>query len=374
MSKKGENIFKRKDGRWEARYIHHYENGKAKYRSIYATTYSKAKAKRIEEMKNIDTILDNLNSESITLKELSYMWLSNVKISVKESTYTRYYRVINKYILPFFGDTKLKYIESKNVYEFPEKLLNSGGLNKGTLSPKTVTDIISILKSVFKYGKENGYVCPDISKLKYPSKTKKPISILSTNEQIKIENILFNSDEPICLGILFTLFTGIRIGELCGLKWEDINFENETVIIKRTIERISNLNQSSVNKTKIVICEPKTENSFRIIPLPKFLVEYLYLRKKDNNFYIVTGNENYTEPHCVYIKYQKFLKDNNIAPHTFHSLRHTFATRCVELGFDIKSLSEILGHSNINTTLSIYVHPTLNQKKSQMEKLKPLNN
>ena len=139
----------------------------------------------------------------------------------------------------------------------------------------------------------------------------------------------------------------------------------------RTVERIADLNPNSSKKTKVVITEPKTQSSIRIIPLPKFMMDYLKQRRCDNDCYLLTGRRKFTEPHQYYMRYKRFLKRNSIDHHTFHTLRHTFSTRCVEMGFDTKSLSEILGHASITTTLSIYVHPSLQQKKAQMEKLTP---
>lgn len=163
----------------------------------------------------------------------------------------------------------------------------------------------------------------------------------------------------------------MRIGELCGLRWEDIDFHSFTVHVCRTVERIADLNPKAEAKTKVVVSEPKTKNSFRIIPLPEFLAGYLSVRKRDPQCYLLTGNKKHTEPHQFYIRYQNYLRRHGIENHSFHALRHTFATRCVEMGFDTKSLSEILGHANINTTLSVYVHPSIQQKKTQMERLTP---
>ncbi len=159
--------------------------------------------------------------------------------------------------------------------------------------------------------------------------------------------------------------------ELCGLRWEDIDFASGTVHIRRTVERIADLDRQAQHKTKVIISEPKTENAVRVIPLPGFLVKLLSDRRKSDDCYLLTGTPGPTEPHRYYVQYRRFLQRNGIDHHTFHALRHTFATRCVELGFDTKSLSEILGHSNVTTTLKYYVHPTLQQKKAQMELLAP---
>jgi len=371
MSRRGENIFKRKDGRWEARYIHHYENGKAKYGFVYGHTYGEAKAKKLAALSIAAPEKKPVPASHITLKQLSCMWLADVRISVKESTYTRYYRAVHKYIIPRLGTRAVDKIDSFVINSFTECLLSSGGLRGASLSAKTVSDLLCVIKSIIKFGKSNGYHFSNTDGIRFPQKNSKNIEILNTDKRTALEKILMDSDDTTSLGILFSLYTGIRIGELCGLQWKDIDYGARTVSICRTVERIADLDPSSSRKTKVIISESKTETSIRVIPLPSFLVEYLKKFDYHPGRYLITGRNTPIEPHCFYIRYKNFLKSHNIDEYTFHALRHTFATRCVEEGFDTKSLSEILGHSNISTTLAIYVHPSIEQKRAQMEKLNP---
>ena len=194
---------------------------------------------------------------------------------------------------------------------------------------------------------------------------------MSEEDRIRLEQSIIEQRSLTGLGILFTLFTGVRIGELCGLRWEDIDFREYTVRIRRTVERIADLDPQSSQKTKVVLSVPKTESSVRIIPIPEFLMQFLLLYRCEACCYLLTGNKKYTEPHQYYVRYRKYLRRNHIEEYSFHALRHTFATRCVEAGFDPKTLSEILGHANVTTTMSIYVHPTIQQKRVQMERLTP---
>ncbi|MDE6875566.1 MAG: site-specific integrase [Lachnospiraceae bacterium] len=372
MPRKGENIFKRKDGRWEARYIHHRENGKAKYCYVYGATYNEVKVKKKAALQalNRGTKFEGYGQES-EFGGLAKAWLSDIRINVKESTYTRYYRIVNKYLLPMIDKQRLDKMDQGYLNGLTANLLLRGGTGGTALAPKTVTDILCVLKSILKYGTENGVVCPDGNRLRYPPKKGKAAKILTDDNRIRIERQLLNSDDTVSLGILFTLFTGVRIGELCGLRWGDVDFPNATVSISRTVERIDNLEPGAKGKTKVVLSEPKTECSVRVIPLPGFLLEYMERQRCGADCYLLTGKRKHTEPHQYYVRYQKYLARNKIDRHTFHTLRHTFATRCVEMGFDTKSLSEILGHSSITTTLSVYVHPSMQQKKAQMEKLTP---
>lgn len=373
MARKGENIYQRKDGRWEARYIHHYENGKAKYRYIYGDSYAEVKEKRSDEQTLPDYIDIPVSKSLATVETIAKLWLAETKVAVKESSYTRYYRIVHHYLLPLLGNQMLTTLEPKAVNSLTEKLLNEGGARKHNLSPKTVTDILCVLKSIFKYGRENGYPVPDMKGLKYPPRNSRGIKILSDDSRKKMESQLINSEDPISLGIIFTLFTGIRIGELCGLRWGDIDFKTSVVTIRRTVIRIPDLDPAASKKTKLIISEPKTQSSVRTIPIPSFLLAFLQDHKANDDCYLLTGKHRYKEPHQYYMEYKRFLEENGMDDHTFHELRHTFATRCVELGFDTKSLSEILGHSSITTTLSVYVHPSLQQKKLQMERLTPEN-
>lgn len=373
MARKGENIFKRKDGRWEARYIHHYENGKAKYRYLYGATYKEVKQKKYEELRKKPEADFTQAQKSLCFSDLAAMWLAEIRQSVKESTYTRYHRIVVKYLVPLIGTQSPEIMDTRFLNGIQAKLLERGGVVGTALAPKTVTDILCVMKAVLQCGRENGVPCPESGRMRYPKRQKSKIIVFPEEKRRRLEQSLLMSEDTVSLGILLTLFTGVRIGELCGLRWEDVDFVNGIVTINRTIERIADLDPSTPGRTKVIIGVPKTENSVRSIPLPQFLVEYLQTRRKGKECYLLTGAEYPTEPHQFYVRYRNYLSKHAYGEYTFHALRHTFATRCVELGFDVKSLSEILGHSNITTTLSVYVHPSMQQKKMQMERLTPFS-
>lgn len=366
MPRKGENIYKRVDGRWEARYIHHYEKGKAKYRYLYGNTYTEAKAKRQAELSMPENMIITSVKGLATLEDICVLWLQIKKNTVKESTYTRYVRTVEKSILPGFETQQLIKIDSTALSLFYDALSKR-------LSEKTVSDIMCIFKSIWNYGFENGYPCCHWNPPKSKSNKTTEVSIIPPESRKDIETALFTHNNLVSLGIVFTLFTGVRIGEICGLRWGDIDFENGYAYIRRTVERIANLDKSSAKKTKVIISEPKTENSMRIIPLPTFLVEYIKKFKTNDDKYVLTASTKHTEPHTYYTRYKNYLRKYNLGDYTFHELRHTFATECVDKGFDIKSLSEILGHADVSTTMNYYVHPTLRMKKRQMEMLSRTN-
>lgn len=194
---------------------------------------------------------------------------------------------------------------------------------------------------------------------------------MSRTEQQQFMRYLLKDSDLIKLGIVFALYTGVRCGELCALQWSDIDLLEKTVTISKTMQRIQNRNNESGEKTKIIIMPPKSDDSFRTIPIPDFLASMLKeFQPKQRDAFLLTGlTDKYVEPRCMQNRFKKHLSTCGIENMNFHALRHTFATRCIEVGFDIKSLSEILGHADVNTTLSLYVHSSFELKVDNMKKL-----
>ena len=369
MARRGENIFKRKDGRWEARIMEYRENGQKVYRSLYGKSYVEVKTKKEEYCRTIYHSVPTTKKKTIMFLHLSEYWLSDIKGTIKESSYTRYHRNVYSYLIPTLGRYEVPEIDSTLVGQLKNELLLCGGKRGKGLSEKTVSDIFSTLKIILSYASKQGYPVMNIALVHIPRKKKRQITAMPREVLEHLEEILLKSDSRISLGILLTLHTGIRNGELCGLRWEDFNFQTATVHIHRTVERIANLDPFSENKTKVVIGDPKTGTSLREIPLPRALCDYLEVHCEKKNTYLLTGTDKPSEPHTLYIRYERFLRRNGFEGYTFHALRHTFATRGIASGFDVKSLSEILGHSDVTTTLRCYVHPSMEQKRKQMENL-----
>lgn len=380
MGRRGENIRKRKDGRWEARVIYTHDlSGKAKYRSFYGRTYLEAKKKKnefIQNHLNPDHVSNGRNQAEfkITLKQLMEEWMESRRNEVKESTFAHYKNIVEKHILPALGETCLQNLQTETIDDFLKEKLISGRIDrKGGLSPKTVADIRSVLVLALKFARKKHYACQIEQDIYYPKIRRSAAKVLTREEQAKLEQFLFQNPSPLGLGILLVLYGGLRIGELCALKWKDFNPESGTIRINKTLIRIQNVTSDSQEKTKIMIGQPKTESSNRLIPLSSFLTELLIKHQKSDETYLITGNKSYLEPRVCLDKYKHILNQAGLHSFTFHSLRHTFATRCVESGFDIKSLSEILGHANINTTLQRYVHPSIETKKQQMDRLEEIS-
>lgn len=369
MARKGENIYKRKDGRWEARFIKSYQFGKAVYGSVYGKSYSEVKKKRLEAMTNLKrSAKAEESSTQPDLRQVSSMWLDSLRSTCKVSTIVKYSNQLEKHILPIFGNNRLSEISNEALIDFGNTLLASDN----ELSTKSVSDIISRMKSIRKYalihGHEVGFVPECIT---IPQK-KKTIRVLSLEEETVLLDFLKKHLDLTSLGIMICLFTGIRIGELCALTWNNISLDTKKLSVKRTMQRLQNLEKDAPTKTYINIDEPKSKCSIRTIPIPDNIMADLH-RAYVNDAFVLTGSRiSYVEPRTMENRFKSILEKCGIEDANFHVLRHSFATRCVEVGFDIKSLSEILGHANVNITLNRYVHPTMELKRENMDKLSAL--
>lgn len=370
MPRKGENIYKRKDGRWEGRYICFYDaKNKAKYAYVYGKTYGEVKKKLTNERSNPkkESIVTR---SSLTYDELLDSWLHSSQLNTKESTHARYVHLINTHIKPQLGKYQLSMLSTEIIENFIEFQLTDGRLdNTGGLAPKTVTDILTIVKSTIEYARYKGLpVICNLNKLTIKKKEKE-MRVLTQAEQDALIGVLIDDMDLYKFGVFLSLYTGIRVGELCALQWEDFNLAQTTLKIRKTMQRIQDTENRAFSKTKIVITEPKSQCSVREIPLPSFVVDIARKFVSNPKSYVLTGNERYVEPRTMQNRFKSYVKDCGISDANFHALRHTFATRCVEVGFEIKSLSEVLGHANVNITLNRYVHSSFELKCSNMNKL-----
>ena len=371
MSRKGENIYKRKDGRWEGRYIQLYnEQGKPKYGYVYARTYNEVKQFLIDK-KASNTIPVISHASNLKYADLLDEWMQFSRIHIKESTYARYSQLINTHIKPLLGKYPISKISTQLIEAYIGNQLKCGRMDgSGGLSAKTVSDILTIIKSSFDYARYNDvYVICNLSKLSIRQQ-KKDIRVLTVKEQENLISILTEDMDLFKFGTVFALYTGIRIGELCALMWENISLDNATLKVQKTLQRIQDTNKGASTKTKIIITEPKSKCSIRDIPIPEFLVEIARQFSDNPKAYILSGDKSkYVEPRTMQNHFKQYVDACGIEDANFHSLRHTFATRCIELGFEIKSLSEILGHANVNITLNRYVHSSFDLKSANMNKL-----
>lgn len=301
--------------------------------------------------------------KSITLQKIIDSWLLYKKCKIKESTYYRYQYIIRKYILPNFGEKKAIYLEDYDFNLFINKLIE-------TLSPKTTKDIIVVLKSILKYAERKYNFDFKLDLVSLPKYEPEEIEILSKKDKKQLEEMCYKNATFRNIGILVCLNTGIRIGEICALTWKNINLEKDTLVIDKTMQRI----YKDKNNTIVLIDTPKSKKSIREIPISKkmhsILREIKTRNKINGNEFFLTGEDDkFIEPRRYQYMFKKCLKECNIQDYHFHALRHTFATNCIEIGMDVKSLSEILGHASVDITLNKYVHSSLKTKKTYLEKL-----
>lgn len=368
MPRRGENIRKRKDGRWEGRYIKNYDvYGKAKYVSVYGKSYLEVKHKLIIAANGIDENTDIHKNKSLLFCEVLFLWLENNRIKLKPSTYSKYYRIIEKHLVPVIGTMPISNVNTQYLNNILYEKSKNGRLDScGGLSSTYVRTMGFILKSAMVFAQENNYCNTLKGTVIMPVKTKSQLKVLSLTEQERLENACCKNSSDKELGIILSLYTGIRLGEVCGLKWEDIDYETNTMHIYHTVERIQNNHDIRNNsKTKLVLLDAKSKNSDRIIPIPSNLLPFL---SKNKTGFVIKGDVyDYTDPRTLQYFFKKKLRESNLDDINFHALRHTFATRCIESGMDAKTLSEILGHSDVNITLRTYVHSSLEHKRKQME-------
>lgn len=361
MPRRGENIYKRKDGRWEGRVMLTGEK-KGHYRSFYSDTYLGVKQKMKDF--SVESISDTDKKSIKTVSYYAMLWLDSVKIRCKLSTYNKYKTVWKNHICPEFGSMAVSSVTSG----LAGKLL----LSKKEMSAQTRADILCVLKMILMQAQSDG--C-DVTDIKYLSIRQdiKAIRVLSLAEQEVLTAYLTRGSDLCRIGTYLSLCTGVRIGELCALKRKNICFETNTLSIIGTMQRVQVEGERA--KTRIMITEPKSRKSIRRIPLPDFIAAFfkVYYDNMCDEAYLLSGRpDKFIEPRVLEYKFKKYVNECGLEDVHFHTLRHTFATRCIENNFEIKALSEILGHENVNITLNRYIHSTEDFKRSNMEKLRVL--
>ena len=298
-----------------------------------------------------------------TIREIAAAWKEYKRPYVKQSTMAAYVLILENHILPTFGEDNS--LPEQSVQAFVLHKIESG------LSAKSVKDILIVLKMVMKFGVKNEWMTYYEWDIKYPpSSENKVLDVLSVSNHRKVLNHIQSHFSFMGLGIYISLSTGLRIGEICALKWSDINVTDGILTVNRTIERIYII-EGKKKHTELVINTPKTKNSCREIPMNKELLGMLKPLKKvvNDDYYILTNDERPTEPRTYRNYYKRLMEKLDIPKLKYHGLRHSFATRCIEVGCDYKTVSVLLGHSNISTTLNLYVHPNMEQKKRCIDKV-----
>jgi len=362
MPRRGENIYKRKDGRWEGRQL----KIDGKYQYFYGKSYREVK----DSIKSYQINGNKVKKELKTLASASSLfefWLdSDLVKRVKPSTYESYYHCVTKYIIPFYTTHNYYQLTEDTVSEFVKFMHDDN-----SISQSYKRKILAVYKTALREILKN---TPDsinlLNYIKFPKPEQNEVQVFTMKEQCLIEKAVLGCPDKRTLGIILCFYSGIRLGELCALKWCDFDFENETLFINRTVSRTKNFSDND-NKTLLLIGTPKSRTSSRKIPLPSFLIpllkEYCQLSSKET-CYFMTGSEIPIDPRAFQKLYKKILIKAGAPDRKFHAIRHTFATRALELNVDIKTISDILGHSNVSITMNIYAHSLMEQKKIAIDR------
>lgn len=302
--------------------------------------------------------------KTLSFSEYCKQWLLMIHPKVKASSYARYHGQITNHIIPFLGSYCGDTLTEAEMNAFSLFLKENQGL-----SSKTQKDVLVLLTSVLKYA---GKFEPEYLHLlpEYPRVARQEMRVLSRYEQKKLTDYLLQDMDSVKFGILLALLTGMRIGEICALKWNNISIRDGKILVRFTMQRIPTENNTNGCRTQIIITTPKTEKSLRTIPMSELVISLCRkMECKNPEAYVLTGNEHYMEPRALQYRLRRYTADCQLEGVHFHTLRHTFATRCMEVGMETKILSDILGHANVSITLDRYVHASFDIKRENMKKL-----
>lgn len=365
MPRRGANIYKRKDGRWEGR-IRKEGSGEGgrKYISIYGRTCKEVKEKMAQARQNCRP---GRPSGECTLEEAAALWLLEKSPCWKQTTCATYRHIADKYILPILGQIPVGMIDGEALEEFLARIRTDQ--NGTELSLRYLRNICAAVLRIMRYVKKRKHYEIDIPENPVPA-VKQAGRMLPKEQELALleKYLLGHTGNGTCLGILTALYTGMRIGEICALKWGDIDLEEGVIYVRRNLQR-TRTGDGQKNNTQILFQTPKTGASLREIPIPPVLLSLFRKQKEEKDVYIIKGKKkSWAEPRTLQYRFAGILKECGIERFNFHMLRHAFATRCIASGFDVKSLSEILGHSSIQVTLSLYVHSDMRRKKGLMGK------
>lgn len=296
-------------------------------------------------------------------KSVVELWQADKQQFVKKSTFAAYSLLIANHLLPAFSEAND--ISEEDVQQFVFKKLNEG------LSQKSVKDILIVLKMILRYGAKHNLMEHRQIDIRFPTeRERQEVEVLSKTNQRKIMEFVKSNFTFQNLGIYICLSAGLRIGEVCALTWNDIDAEQGVIYVNKTIQRIYLVGEIE-KRTEVIIDTPKSKNSIREIPMTKELLRMVKPLKKvvNSSFFVLTNSAAPTEPRTYRNYYKRLMKQLDIPALKFHGLRHSFATRCIESNCDYKTVSVLLGHSNISTTLNLYVHPNMEQKKRCIEQM-----
>jgi len=361
MPRKGENIYKRKDGRWEGRYIKgRRTDGRAIYGSVYARKYSEVRERLLLLKAEYASWEHKETGFTGSVWDWLSYWLEYLeRPHVKHSTYASYRCKLECHVLPVLGGKKLAKLKESDIQNWLDQMIAKG------LAANTIRTVFRILStSLGKAVSRHCLFANPCREAVLPEVKKPGIRALTFAQQKKLEKqALFEKGNE---AVILALYTGMRIGEISALTWGDVDFENNLIHVRRTLQRITDYESSGV-KTRVIMDIPKSDTSCRIIPFAAHLKELLLKWKAvSDSAYVVSCRGDYAEPRVLSYRFHQTAERAGLEAVTFHGLRHTYATRCVERGIDIVTLSRLLGHASAKMTLDIYADSTMEQRRAAM--------
>ena len=375
MARHGENIYKRKDERYEGWYVTGKKsNGTTRFGYVYGMRYTDVKKRLLEKKAEIQqTIHPEAAVRGMTVEKWMRSWLETDLLGgIKASSYLTYQNQMNRHILPCLGRMQMASITPEMVHSFLECLQAKG------LGENTVRGIYRLLSAAMRAALDDGIITKNpCRKICVKRGERVQQRVFSREEQKKVEKTLSQGED---LTALFAMYTGLRLGEICGLRWSDINWENGTATVCRTVQRLKRMDTDKClkcgdAKTYLMIGSPKSPSSCRTIPIPTFLIKRLEIQKKQRSAaqlttgYIFGTGMRAADPRTIQRRFAGVVRRLEIPDAHFHTLRHSYATRLLEMGVDVKTVSQLLGHSSAKTTLDCYAHSLLDQQRSAVAKL-----
>lgn len=365
MARRGENIYMRKDGRYEGRYvIGKTAKGKTRFGYVYARQFSEARRLLLEKKAEQQRKTGHpAGARRITVAKWMRTWMESELLgSVKPSSYQVYLRQFERHVLPALGGYALSELTPGIVHGFVVRLESSD------LARSTAKGIYRLLAAAMRSAQEEGLILKNpCRKIRVQREERAAQRALSRQEQ---EALCAQPEEQADLPTLLSLYTGMRLGEICGLKWTDVDWERQTIAVRRTAQRVARLDPAGGGRTMLMVGSTKSLRSERVLPAPAFLLERLKERRSESNSEYIFGVSNRAaEPRTLQRRFKRQMERLGIAGTHFHTLRHSFATRLLELGIDVKTVSALLGHRSAKTTLDFYAHVLIDRQRSAMERL-----